>query len=213
MHARQGLDVCFYLHAGTSGVWDGKVDKSKTKDYTLFSLTPQSLPRFGIQAPDFPSCFNGSDFQTLLHICWERMWDSLSCFNSTVKKQLILAHVLFYTWISSHILAQGQDLQLPGVNISRRELLPSMSPAVSCLPKSHSTLISLLVEFRISLRNSEASLLFLQCLLQGYLESVAENEEFIIFQTPVCCLKTYRKPAEKITVVSGWLLYSENWRL
>ena len=37
--------------------------------------------------------------------------DSLNCFNSTAKKQLILAHMVFYTWISSHILAQGQDLK------------------------------------------------------------------------------------------------------
>lgn len=37
--------------------------------------------------------------------------DSLTCFNSTAKKQLVWAYVRFYTWISSLMLAQGQDLQ------------------------------------------------------------------------------------------------------
>ena len=177
------------------------------------SLTPHSLPPFWNSSPDFPSCLNGSNFQTLLHICWERILDSLSCFNSTVKKQLILAHVLFYTWISSHILAQGQDLQLPGVNISRRELLPSMSPAVSCLPKSSLHLdlfVSWVQDFSQKLEPHYCFFSVCSKVTSSLWQRIRRIHHL---SDSGLLLEDLKKPTEKITVVSSWLPYSENWRL
>jgi hypothetical protein len=92
--------------------------KKKKKDHTssvLLSdipfLTPHSLLPLGSPA-------HTSDL--LPTVLWlsgnivhrlRIIFHCLSCRNWSAKEQLIWAYVLSYTWISSHVLGQGQDLQ------------------------------------------------------------------------------------------------------